>query len=210
MTEQPAAPGHARVTRADWIAAAMERLVADGAGAVKIKPLAERLGVSRSSFYWYFRDRQDLLDGLLAHWQAVNTAALVRQAERPAPTITAAVCNVFRCAVNPALFDPGLDLTVRDWARRSAPVRAAVDRSDAARMAALAAMFARHGYAEEDAETRARILYYMQIGYYATEPSEPIEARLRLLRPYLVAFTGQEPPEAEVAEFRRYARTVAR
>jgi AcrR family transcriptional regulator len=38
--------------------------------------LGARLGVSRSSFYWYFESRQDLLDALLDAWEVRNTAQL--------------------------------------------------------------------------------------------------------------------------------------
>jgi AcrR family transcriptional regulator len=36
--------------------------MAQGVDAVRVMPLSEALGVSRSSFYWYFKDRDDLLD----------------------------------------------------------------------------------------------------------------------------------------------------
>ena len=52
---------------------------------------------------------------------------------------------------------------------------------------------------------RARVLYYMQIGYYALDLKEPIEARLNLTPHYLKAFTGVAPSEAEVEALRAYA-----
>lgn len=143
----------------------MDVLISEGTDRVKVKPLGERLGVSRSSFYWYFKSRQHLLDALLDHWQAVNTDAMIQMARLPTQTITAAVCNVFRCAVDTELFNTRLDHTVRDWARTSGPVRRIVDTSDEARLKALTEMFLRFDYPPLEAETRARILYFMQIGY---------------------------------------------
>ena len=35
---------------------AMEVLVSDGVERVKVLKLADRMGVSRSSFYWYFKN----------------------------------------------------------------------------------------------------------------------------------------------------------
>ena len=89
--------------------------------------LSERLGVSRSSFYWYFKNRDDLLDELLLRWESSNTRSIVRQSEAPADSISEAVCNVFRCWVEPELFSPRLDFAVSEWVRRSEKVRRAVD-----------------------------------------------------------------------------------
>ena len=65
--------GNIKVTRTDWLRVAMDVLVSDGVEQVKVLSLADRMAVSRSSFYWYFKSRQDLLDALLAEWQSTNT-----------------------------------------------------------------------------------------------------------------------------------------
>ncbi len=198
--------GNVKVTRDDWLNVAMDVLISDGVDQIKVLNLAERMAVSRSSFYWYFKSRQELLDALLARWQAMNTAALVAQAEAPAETITGAVCNVHRCVVNNDLFDTALDFAIRDWARKSGKVRRALDQSDARRLEALCAMFTRYGYTEVEAETRARVLYYMQIGYDLAQLNEPISARIAMVPQYLYVFTGVEPRDEEVEEFSAYSR----
>ena len=200
--------GNVKVTRQDWLNVAMDVLVSDGVERVKVLALGERLGVSRSSFYWYFRSRQDLLDALLQHWEDTNTGAMVAQAEARAETITGAVCNVFRCVINPAMFDNALDFAVREWARRSGKVRARLDLSDARRVAALTAMFERYGYEPVEAMTRARILYYMQNGYNAAELNETPEQRMALVPYYLLGFTGVQPRPGEIEELRAYTAQV--
>ena len=194
--------GNVKVTRQDWLNAALDVLVVDGVETVKILTLAERLGVSRSSFYWYFKSRGDILDALLEHWLASNTAALVLHAKMPAATITEACCNVFLCFVTPDTFDNALDFAVRDWARRSGDVRRKLDASDALRLEALQSMFERFGYESAEAMVRARTLYYMQIGYNDADLREPMDVRLSLLPHYVLAFTGCKPSAAEMAAFR--------
>ena len=171
--------GNIKVTRDDWLRAAMTALIEDGSDQVKVMTLGARLGVSRSSFYWYFQSRQDLLDALLDHWMRTNTAAVVAHAEMPADTITQAVCQVFLGFVTPRHFDIRLDFAVRDWARRCLDIRAVVEASDGKRLEALTAMFARYGYGKDDAATRARVLYYMQIGYNDADVRESPADRLR-------------------------------
>lgn len=206
--EREALGGNIKVTRDDWLSLAVDVLTSDGIEQVKVSVLGEKLGVSRSSFYWYFNSRQDLLDALLNHWKATNTAAMVAQAEMPAETITQAVCNVFRCVVNAKLFDNRLDFAIREWARRSGSVRRILDQSDETRLDALTAMFTRFDYAELEAKTRARILYYMQIGYNAAELHEPLRDRLNLVPTYLLGFTGQHALQNEIDDFIAYAMSA--
>ena len=203
--ERPAQSGNVKATRNDWLDLALRVLAVEGVARVTVLALSERLGVSRSSFYWYFKNRDELLDALLDRWDRLNTRSIVNEANEPAATVNEAVCNVFRCWVNPTIFSPRLDFAVREWARRSAVVRKALDRSDRVRTEALKALFVRFGYDDEDALVRARVLYYMQIGYYALDLKEPIEARLNLTPHYLKAFTGAAPSETEVDAFRAYA-----
>jgi AcrR family transcriptional regulator len=191
--------GNIKVTREDWLNVALDTLVSDGMEQVKVLSLANRLAVSRSSFYWYFKSRQELLDALLDQWLATNTAALVASTDLPAQTITQAVTNVFSCFLNPQRFNNPLDFAIRDWARRSGKVRRVLDTSDTQRLDALTTMFVRFDYGQHDATARARVLYYMQIGYTDAELHEPLEQRLSMLEHYLFAFTGQKPSTDEIA-----------
>ncbi len=199
--------GHVKVTRQDWLNMARDVLVTDGVTELKILSLATRMGVSRSSFYWYFKDRSDLLSALLQTWEARNTAQIVTHCALPADNITQVACNFFRCFIDPARFDSGLDFAVREWSRRDPAVRALVDQADQTRIAAVVAAFERQGYTPADADARGRILYFMQLGYHALEVREDAATRMSRLEPYLRGFTGQEPDMQAVAmlqaEFQR-------
>ncbi|WP_293574391.1 TetR/AcrR family transcriptional regulator [Phaeobacter sp.] len=198
--------GNVKVTRRDWLNVAMDVLITDGVEQVKVLALAERMAVSRSSFYWYFKTRQDLLDALLQTWDQTNTVGLISQAEAPAETITAAVLNVFRCTADPQLFNTALDFAVRDWSRRSGPVRNLLDAADARRIQALTDMFLRYGYPDKEAKTRANVLYYMQLGYDMAALNEPYDQRLSMTGSYVEVFTGQPGRPEELQEFAAYAR----
>ncbi|WP_315898824.1 TetR/AcrR family transcriptional regulator [Tateyamaria omphalii] len=200
--------GNVKVTRQDWLNAALSVLKSGGVEAVKVAELASGMKVSRSSFYWYFKDRTDLLNALLDHWEQTNTAAMVVQANAPARTITEACCNIFRCNINTALFDNRLDFAIRDWARRAPRVNAVLKAGDDARLAALTQMFLRFGYPQMEATARARVIYYMQLGYDDANLGETLEERLAMVPGYLVAFTGTEPTEDEIQAFAAYAREV--
>ena len=195
--------GPVKATKEDWLKAAVRVLVTEGVNQVMVLPLAAKLKVSRSSFYWYFKNRQDLLDQLLDHWMETNTRSIISHAERPSETVNAGVLHIFECWLDERLYSPRLDFAVRSWARQSPPVRRLIARADAERLEAIARLFERHGYEPEDAVIRARVLYCMQVGYYLLDMKEPVEARLSHIAAYLRTFTGQEPTRAEIDRFRR-------
>lgn len=195
--------GHVKVTREDWLNMARDTLVRDGVAQVKILTLADRMGVSRSSFYWYFQNRNDLLLALLKDWETRNTATIIDHCKKPAANISEAVCNFFRCFLDPSKFDTGLDFAVREWARRDEALRNRVDAADSLRLASVKHMFIAQGFGPDDADARARILYFMQLGYHALDVREPMAERLARIRPYLTGFTGEMPDDDALQAFIR-------
>ena len=70
MLQKPTRPAQRstlKATKDDWLNAALAILIREGIEAVLVLPRAKKLKVSRSSFYWYFKNRKDLLDHLLQH-----------------------------------------------------------------------------------------------------------------------------------------------
>ncbi|WP_071673726.1 TetR/AcrR family transcriptional regulator [Nioella nitratireducens] len=187
-----------------WIDAAYEVLIDGGVEAVKVMPLAKALGLSRTSFYWHFTDREALLAAIIDRWEAKNTGNLVARCTAPAGSICAAIFNLFDCWIDEDLFDSRLDLAIRNWALTDAGLRARVNAADATRLAAMRDMFDRHGQDGRLAMIRAHTMIFTQVGYYTMQLGESITERLDRMPLYVEAFTGQAPSKAEIAEF--YAR----
>jgi AcrR family transcriptional regulator len=55
--------------RGDWLKAARMALLQGGVEAVRVEKLARNLHVTKGSFYWHFRDREELLEALLREWE---------------------------------------------------------------------------------------------------------------------------------------------
>lgn len=185
-----------------WLDAAYALLVESGVEAVKVMPLAERLGLSRTSFYWHFPDREALLARLIDRWKAKNTGNLVARCEAPAATITEALLNLFDCWYDQDLFDSRLEFAMRTWSLTDASVAAAMSDADARRVVAITELFRRFGYDETEADTRARTLYLTQVGYIALRSDESLDVRMGRIPAYVLTFCGLAPTEAEVAAFR--------
>jgi AcrR family transcriptional regulator len=59
----------ARLTRDNWLDEAFQAVVVGGFENVKVLTIAEKLKVTRGSFYWHFTDHADLIDSLLMRWK---------------------------------------------------------------------------------------------------------------------------------------------
>lgn len=193
-----------RGTRDVWIQAAYEALLDCGIDAVKVMPLADRLGLSRTSFYGHFTDRDDLLNALISLWQSKNTGNLIKRSEDYADSITEAILNVFDLWLLPDLFDSRLEFAVRNWAHTEPHLADMLDDADRTRVAALQAMFERFGYDALHANIRANTVYQTQIGYISMKkdgPVEPLEPRLKRMRYYAEIFAGKPVSDSEAARF---------
>jgi AcrR family transcriptional regulator len=164
-------------------------------------PLAQMLGLSRTSFYWHFKDREALLAALLDRWEAQNTGNLVARTEAYAESINEALYNLFDCWLTRDLFDSRLDFAIRNWALGDPTIKAKLQRTDETRITAIRAMFARFGYPPDHADTRAHTVYYTQIGYISMMVAEPRDIRIARMPAYVENFSGRAPAPAETARF---------
>ncbi len=184
-----------------WLEAAYQALLESGVDSVKILPLAKRLNLSRTSFYWFFKDREELLSALVARWRDKNTGGIVKQSEAYAESLAEAMLNVFDCWLNKELFDSQFEFAVRSWALQSPEILEEVHRADQIRVDALKRMFMRFGYEDGPADVRARTTYLVQIGYISMQSSEDIALRMKRIPEYIAIYTGEIPQQRELDRF---------
>ncbi len=155
----------ATLLRADWIAAATEVLVDRGIDAVRVDVLARELAVTRGSFYWHFKDREELLTAVLQGWRDAATEQVIRRFEGhgsdPQALIAELISLPFRGRA--AQRAARIELAIRAWARRDALARAAVDEVDERRIAYIAQCFSALGFPIAEARARAFVLYAYEV-----------------------------------------------
>lgn len=161
----PSEPARTSLTPETWIEAATQVLVDQGIDHVRVDVLATQLAVTRGSFYWHFRDREDLLRRVLQAWRESATEQLTRRLETartdPREQLRDVISLPFRgrAAVRAAR----IELAIRAWARRDEMARQAVDEADASRIAYHTQVFAALGFAPVEAAQRAFVLYSYEV-----------------------------------------------
>lgn len=187
-----------------WLDCAYESLLEGGVEAVRILPLAKKLNLARTSFYWFFRDRDELLNALVARWEEKNTGNWVTRNEAYADSICEAMLNIFDCWFDDSLFDTRFEAAIRNWAQQSPEITRLIQKDDALRIDVLTATFVRFGYDADVADVRARTTYLTQVGYAAMRAEESFETRMKRIPAFVEVFTGVRPQEHEMQRF--YAR----
>lgn len=191
-----------------WLNAAYEMLRENGIEAVKVMPLAKKLGLTRTSFYWHFTDRDALLEAMIRRWEQKNTGNLINQTKAFAETITEAMLNVFDCWLDENLFDARMDLAIRNWARNHKELQTRLDLADAKRAKALFEMFKKFGYDDAQAQARSMTVIYTQIGYISMEIHENQVERISRMPDYIAVFTGETPSHSDFERFKARHRDL--
>jgi AcrR family transcriptional regulator len=181
MTHGPdlPAPRTGQLTRDDWVAAARAVLIARGISAVGVRALAAAMHVTSGAFYWQFRNLEDLHQALRADWADRNTAPFGRAIAAAGPEGLRQYLAWVRVLVAEDEFDPGYDNAIRDWAHRSPETAALLAQVEDFRIAQLRGVFEALGFQGPQADIRARVSYYHQVGYNAMRVREPHAQRLR-------------------------------
>lgn len=155
------------LSREDWIDAALRMLLAQGAEAVKVEPVAKALGVTKGSFYWHFADRAALLAALLERWRRQATNAIIAEVEEAGGD---AETKLRLLSAKAARIDGRLDNAIRAWAAFEPSVAAALAEIDSARAAYLEKLYREIGFGAREARARADFVYQALVGRFALSP----------------------------------------
>lgn len=174
-----------------WLDTARQALIDEGTAGVEINKLAKRLGSSRGGFYWFFKDRDQLLKELLEYWERTSTILFENILQLPGRSGMDKYLAITDLWIDEKDYDPKWDGAVRDWARTSADVRKVVHKVDQKRVAVLEQIFVDMGDRGQEAHVRARVMYYHQVGYYAMGVQESQRERRALTPHYHKVLTGR-------------------
>lgn len=160
----------AKLGREDWIQAGLDVLSLAGIESVRVETIAKRLRISKGSFYWHFKNREDLLDAMLSSWEA-------RQSDWQASDEVG--------GLNPAESWAGLleilsrpeygrlDLAISSWAREDEMARRRVGEVEKRRLAHLTRIFREIGFPSRQAEQWAAVILLAYVGWTDRATRDP-------------------------------------
>lgn len=155
MNDPPKKRGRPGLSRGEWLEAALG-LISEGSVAdLSVEKLARSLKISKSGFYWHFKDRRQLLDALLEHWQHEITEVI---AENPRIAELEAKDRLIEIATMLVDFDlTKFEISIRQWAFTDPTAARTVRHADKMRMEFVGQALSELGFKGDDLDMRTRV-----------------------------------------------------
>ena len=154
-----------QLDRGNWIESAIDVLAREGVAGLRVEVLAKRCGVTKGSFYWHFKDRQDLLAAILEHWRVGRIRDIEKVTTVPPGNerdqLHFAV-EVYGASRNRK--GMSIELAIRDWARHDPQAATVVEAVDLYRLECTRKLFVAAGMSDAEAKSRSLLLYACVFG----------------------------------------------
>ena len=152
-----------RLSREDWIEAALHALADGGPPAVAVERLAARLQTTKGSFYWHFKDREELITQTLATWEREDTDSPIEELNE----ISDPVERLRLGTVMATEYEEEERPDVRLLPSAADPVVGeVVKRVQRKRLDFLAQTFRQAGFTPAESRVRARLAYSLALGWH--------------------------------------------
>ena len=144
-----------RISKAQWLDMALEVLETDGVAGVRVEILAKRLEISKSGFYWHFKNRDDLLKDMLDYWTHELTEVLTTNPEMIALKPKHRLARTAEMILDYEL--TRYEIPIRQWALQDAVAARAVRKVNRIRLDFIGGAFSELGFTGDDLDMRAML-----------------------------------------------------
>jgi len=171
-----------RVTKDQWLQAALDSLLEHGVYGISIERLSRTLDTSKSGFYWHFNNKDDLLESILTYWESEFTDTVINSSTQQPESAEKKLHLISDMIMDHQL--GRYDMALRTWGNEDNGVRKRINKTDRKRLAYISEIFKEIGFRGEEPENRARlfILYHAYLDSMFLD--DPVEKRRKKVRAY--------------------------
>lgn len=150
-------------SREAWIELGFQQFSIGGTEALRIEAMARTLGVSKASFYHFFKGRDAFIDDILGYWRNIRTEEFIKFSKdrtEDVSLIEALILEIFSADI-----DDDFLFHLRRFGRKNHAARELLVQVEAQRVD-----FARHaieqlGYPQDDAHEKSVVIYNYYLGW---------------------------------------------
>lgn len=167
-----------RRTRRSWLDAGLQALATEGPDGLRIMLIAEKLGVTKGSFYWHFKNLEEYQLAVLEHWEHSHTEQIIQYVEHAGGEAHAKLYNLLTVTVSS---DFSLSRAIRSWSLANRTVQEVQARVDQKRIEYATKLLHATGWPKDEATTLGRWGYSALIGHSELPGPSFTEEQLRLI-----------------------------
>jgi AcrR family transcriptional regulator len=156
---------NSRLNRDSWLALALEILAKEGRAKIQIEYLAEKLGVTRGSFYSHFSDRRDFNKSIAIYWAETLTSASLENLSLSKGSAQERLLMLMQKIKDDDLAK--YDIVMRAWALDEPLVAEQVEKVDRERFEFIKSLFAEMGFTGNELEVRTMLFQ----AYHSLSPA---------------------------------------
>lgn len=179
-----------RLSRDEWLARALDILATEGQAKLRVEAICAALGVTKGSFYWHFKDRDDFVRSLVLFWSDQFTQPVMTRVTQSASEAGGRLKSLLH-----VVSDGGYaryEVSIRAWAAQDPELAAVIVRDvDERRLAFVGEIFTDLGFDGKESEMRARAC----IAYLSYESAcfvkSPGEGRAEMLDMFFSIVTAR-------------------
>jgi AcrR family transcriptional regulator len=164
-------------TEQEWIALGLQLFSTGGEQSLVVEQLAKLLGSSKTSFYWYFKSRPAFVQRIVEYWRELATTSIIShiEANRNAAPIdqAAGLLSFMFGSVQGKNFMHHLRVLGQSEPR----YQQILQEIEEQRLAYMAGLLVRCGYAEKAAECMSQLIYCYYLGWYERNKYLPLTER---------------------------------
>ena len=157
--------------RQAWLAQGLALLAEQGAPALTLERLCERVGMSKGAFYHHFGSVPKFRTALLACFETELTTAVIEAVDACGDLSPRDKLHTLLAEAAKSEHGPQVEIAVRAWAKQDPEAAAVQERVDATRIAYLRGVCEQTGHAKPD--LMAQLLYLMLVGAEHLMPPLP-------------------------------------
>lgn len=152
-------------SEADWTELGLRFFAQGGPDALVVERLAKTIGSSKTSFYWYFKDRASYIDRIVDLWHERHTAAIIerqRKEGRDAKRSVKELLGVMFGSVQGGDFL----FHLRRLGLSEPRYAARLEEVERQRLRHMEGLLKQCGFAEERARDAAELAYHYYLGWH--------------------------------------------
>ncbi|MGX1307526.1 AcrR family transcriptional regulator [Amorphus suaedae] len=171
---------NARLGAGDWVATGLRILANGNVDDVRVEVIARELNVTKGSFYWHFKNRQELLERILDHWTEWATVQITRWARSEGQTARDRLVWLLSLPARsrPDKHGADIELAIRNWARQDELAAETVRTVDAMRASFFRELLSELDLDEDKRAERVAIAQSFMLGEALLKTGQDREARL--------------------------------